>query len=171
MRELKRITESIPKEFLEALMKKETIAPTLKKVLEIGLTKDDSEVSPEEKAKFRTLINSGVLDREVEVLNHDTEKLIDEYLSAEIELAVKMGRLPPEAPQSDYMRKKGKKYVRKQADRLRKLFDSEGRKEEDVREGDDADAGPASARGSDDTGVRDVREERAGHEEGGSVPA
>lgn len=120
MRELKRITDSIPTELIKNLMKKEIIAPTAKALF--GKALEDPSISDEQRERFQLMLDSGVLDREVEVVDFDTEKAIDAYITAELALAVKAGRLPKEAPEWDYLKRKGKKYARKQQKRLEEVF-------------------------------------------------
>lgn len=124
-RELKRITESIPRELLDSLMKKENLSPTIKHLFNKALT--DKEVSAtltdEQRERFKLILESGVLDKQVDVLDFDTEKAIDAYLQAEIELSIRAGRLPKEAPQWAKLLKKGKKYAKRQNNRLKELFD------------------------------------------------
>lgn len=127
VRELKRISENIPSELLATLMKKETVGSTIKGLLEkaIGLKDGEMEMSEEKRQRFKNLLDSGVLERQVDVINQDTEKAIDAYFEAELALAVKMGRLPKNAPMPDFIRKKGRKYARQQQQRLKELFNSD----------------------------------------------
>lgn len=131
-RELKRISEGIPKELLENLMTKEVIGGTVTDLLKkaIALPDGEMDMTPEKRERFQLMLDSGVLDREVEVLNKDTEKLIDAYYDAEIALAVKLGRLPKDAPMPALIRKKGKKYARKQHARLKELYNPEAHQED-----------------------------------------
>lgn len=122
-RELRRISESIPAELLTSLMKKETIAPTIHEILRRGLLESDEVVTPEQKNRFRLILESGIADREIEVIDGDVEKLIDAYVTAEVDLAVKLGRLPKKAPQMKLTNNKGKQYARRQAARLKTLQD------------------------------------------------
>lgn len=148
MRELRRITESIPVALLDNLLKKEVIAPTIKELIEKALTLPESEVTPEQRARFQNLIDSGVLDKEVEVINKDGEEAISKYIDAELALAVKLGRLPKEAPMPPFIRKKGIKYAKRQRARLEKLYSGSA---EEVQQADDG-----SAQGKDDEGDRSL---------------
>jgi len=109
-----------------SLTKKEIQAPTIKKVFELALTKPDDEVSPRQKRNIQAMLDSGRLDREVEVLDHEVEKQIDDYIAAEIDKAVKLGRLPAKAPQLNSLKKKGIQYAKRQEKRLRREFLGEG---------------------------------------------
>lgn len=122
LRVIKMIQDGIPKELLMNLTKKEIQAPTIKKVFELALTKPDDEVSPRQKRNIQAMLDSGRLDREVEVLNYEVEKEIDAYIAAEIDKAVKLGRLPAVAPQLETLKKKGIQYAKRQERRLRREF-------------------------------------------------
>lgn len=122
LRVIKMIQEGIPQELLMNLTKKEIQAPTIKKVFELALTKPDEEVSPRQKRNIQAMLDSGRLDREVEVLDYEVEKEIDAYISAEIDKAVKLGRLPAKAPQLETLKKKGIQYAKRQEKRLRREF-------------------------------------------------
>lgn len=104
------------------LTKKEIQAPTIKKIFEIALTKPDDEVTPRQKRNIQAMLDSGRLDREVEVLDYAVEKEIDAYISAEIDKAVKLGRLPKVAPQLERLKNKGIQYAKRQERRLRREF-------------------------------------------------
>jgi len=116
------IQEGIPRELLMNLTKKEIQAPTIKKVYELALTKPDDEVTPRQKRNIQAMLDSGRLDREVEVLDEEVEKEIDAYMEAEIAKAVKLGRLPKEAPMLNSLKKKGNQYAKRQERRLRREF-------------------------------------------------
>jgi hypothetical protein len=121
---LKEISESIPQELLLNITKKEKQYSTLKQVAEHALTKPDSEVSPKEKRKLQSLLDSGYLEREVEVINTPVEQQISDYVEKEIDRAVKEGRLPKKAPQLKLNSKvnKGKQYAKRKAAQLKALF-------------------------------------------------
>ncbi len=120
------IQDGIPKELLMRLTKTEIQAPTIKKVFELALTKPDDEVTPRQKRNIQAMLDSGRLDREVEVLDHEVEKLIDAYMTEEIAKAVKLGRLPKEAPVLNHLKNKGIQYAKRQERRLRSEFLGEG---------------------------------------------
>lgn len=122
LRVIKMIQEGIPQELLLNLTKKEIQAPTIKKVFELALTKPDNEVSPRQKRNIQAMLDSGRLDREVEVLDYEVEKEIDAYIAKEIDKAVKLGRLPAVAPQLETLKKKGIQYAKRQERRLRREF-------------------------------------------------
>jgi hypothetical protein len=150
LRVIRMIQEKIPKDLLLNLMKEVDEAPTIKKVMELALTKPDSEVSPTKKKNIRRLLASGRLDRKVMVLDHDVEKQIDIFLQEEIDLAVKLGRLPKEAPTLELLNKKGQKYARRQERRLRREFLGEGSDVVDGAEDTPKDASEHPARPVDD---------------------
>ncbi len=125
LRVIRDIQDAIPRELLMRLTKKEMQAPTMKKVFELALTKPDSEVSPRQKRAIKAVLDSGRFDREVEVLDHEVEKEIDAIYEVEIAKAVKLGRLPKEAPQLKSLQNKGTQYARRQEKRLRAEFGAE----------------------------------------------
>lgn len=146
LRVIKMIQDGIPRELLMNLTKTEIQAPTIKKVFELALTKPDDEVSPRQKRNIQAMLDSGKLDREIEVLDEEVEKQIDAYMSAEIAKAVKLGRLPSEAPVLKTLSKKGIQYAKRQERRLRREF---GVKSDDV---DEAAEDDKDLKGSDQTG-------------------
>ena len=89
---LKRIQDSIPQDWLKKLTKKVPSAPTMKKVYELAL-KDDN-VSDETKRKAQAILDSGLLDKEVEVVDKRYETYINKFIDKEIEAAIKRGELP-----------------------------------------------------------------------------
>lgn len=119
---IREIQERIPPDLLKRLMKKELMAPATKKIVEVALTKPDSEVTPRQKRRLQALLDSGQLSREVEVLDHEVEKQIDDFFSKEIAIAVKLGRLPAEAPQLELLKNKGQQYARRKEAQLRREF-------------------------------------------------
>lgn len=123
LRVLREINDSIPKDMLMNLMVKEKQFSTLKKLVELALTKPDSEVSPKQKKRMQAILDSGYLEKEVEVINTPVEKQIDEYLTVAIAEAVKQGRLPKTAPERrmKLLNNKGQQYARRQRERLTKL--------------------------------------------------
>lgn len=123
LRVIKQIQDGIPKELLMNLTKTELQSPTIKKMFEKALV--DPSTTERQKRNIQAMLDSGKLDREVEVLDHEVEKLIDEYLKEEIDKAVKLGRLPKEAPMLDTLKNKGKQYARRQEKRLRTIFTGE----------------------------------------------
>lgn len=124
-REMRRIAENVPSELLKNLIKKEKLSPTLREVIDRAMGDPNAELTVEQRARFQALIDGGYLDREVEVVNPEAESALDAYYAAEVAYAVKVGRLPKEAPIPDFILKKGKKHAKRQAARLEELFSSE----------------------------------------------
>lgn len=147
------IQEGIPKELLLNLTKKEIQAPTMKKVFEIALTKPDTEVSPRQKRNIKAMLDSGRFDREVEVLDHEVEKQIDAYYQAEIDKAVKLGRLPKHAPTLKSLTKKGVQYAKRQERRLRREFLGEGSDVDSATQDDQNDEAQHPSRQADHENV------------------
>lgn len=123
LRVIKQIQDGIPKELLMNLTKTELQSPTIKKLFEKALT--DPSTTERQRRNIQAMLDSGKLDREVEVLDHEVEKQIDAYYEVEIAKAVKLGRLPAEAEKLDTLKNKGNQYARRQEKRLRTLFTGE----------------------------------------------
>lgn len=123
LRVIKQIQDGIPRELLMNLTKTELQSPTIKKLFEKALT--DPSTTERQRRNIQAMLDSGKLDREVEVLDHEVEKQIDAYFEAEIAKAVKLGRLPAEAEKLDTLKDKGNQYARRQEKRLRTLFTGE----------------------------------------------
>ncbi len=94
---LKRIQDSIPESWMSSLVDKVPVAPGTKEACEKAVK--DPDVSEEVKKKAQILLDSGYLDKMMEVVNPYFERLINNFIDKEIGLAVKRGELP-----------KGKKY-------------------------------------------------------------
>lgn len=134
LRVIRNIQEGIPKELLMNLTKTELQSPTIKYIFEKALT--DPSTSERQRRNIQAMLDSGKLDKEVEVLDHEVEKQIDEYFKEKIDEAVKMGWLPAQAPILETLNNKGKQYARRQEKRLRREFtgdvsDVEGDPEEE----------------------------------------
>ena len=97
LKEIQRISKSIPQHLLDQLTHKELQFPTLKEIVVRALSDPEAAhlLSDEDRVKYKAMLDSGSLDSEVEVLNHDIEAQIDKYLEGEFEKARKLGRLPP----------------------------------------------------------------------------
>lgn len=139
LRIIKQIQEGIPQELLRNLTKTELQSPTIKKVFEKVLVHPDT--TERQRRNVQAMLDSGKLDREVEVLDHEVEKQIDVYFEVEIAKAVKLGRLPKEAEKLDTLKDKGNQYARRQEKRLRTLFTGEaGNVDGDPQEDQDHEA-------------------------------
>lgn len=103
---LKRIQDSIPKAWLEKLVRKVPQAPTIKKAYLRAI--DDPNVSEEIKRKARIILDSGYLDKEIEVVDKKWEAHINKFIDTEIKASVKRGELP----KSKKYRNAGKKIKR-----------------------------------------------------------
>lgn len=89
---LRRIQDSVPKEWIAKLTRKVPVAPTIKKAYERAVK--DPEVNDELKRKAQLILDSGYLDKEVEVIDKRVENQINKYIDKEIEAAVIKGELP-----------------------------------------------------------------------------
>ncbi len=136
---LKDIQDRIPRELLLSITMKEKQFGTLKQIAERALTEPDDVVSKEKKQQLKDMIDSGYLDREVDVIDKDIEKQIDKFIENEIAKEVKAGTLPSKAPKLRLKNNKGKQYARRQAARLKALFKgdasgSEGQNDPSIKE-------------------------------------
>jgi len=91
--ELKKIQSKIPKHLLEAAVTVQKATPTIKMVFEKALESDT--ISEEKKQEIRDQLATGKYDREIVVENAKYTKMIDNFVSREINKAIKEGRLPP----------------------------------------------------------------------------
>ena len=92
IKELRRISMSIPKELLNNLMKEQSVAPSIIEIMDKALV--DPDVSEKDKERFRHIKDSGYLNRKEMVVDFEVQKKIDEYLDKEIKTAIKLGRIP-----------------------------------------------------------------------------
>lgn len=90
---LKQIQDSIPKEWVEKVTKREDIAPATKEILERAIL--DPEVDEQFKKEARLILDSGYLNKQVDVEQQDVAELIEAYTEVEILKAVALKRLPP----------------------------------------------------------------------------
>lgn len=120
VRVIKEIQDRIPQDLLKRLTKFELANPTMKKLVETALA--DPDLDPKKRRRYQALMDAGYLDKKIEVIDPEVEKQIDEFITKEIDLAVKLGRLPKEAPQMESLSKKGKQYARRKHKQLKELF-------------------------------------------------
>ena len=109
IRELQRISQSIPKELLDKLMVTRLKSPTVVEVVKKALA--DDTVSKEKKEQLQHLVDSGYLNQTETVADPEIEKQIDEYMDKEIERAIKLGRIPD--PKKDKDLKDFRKKIKK----------------------------------------------------------
>lgn len=110
-KELRRISENIPKELMDRLMKERYEYPTIRKVVNKAL-KDD-EVDEVLKERLRHIKDIGAIDKKTQVVNRTAEKEIDEWMKNEVEKAIKLGRIPHPKDDKDlqaYIKKIHKKH-------------------------------------------------------------
>jgi hypothetical protein len=91
LRELRRIHESIPKEWRERLTYSSLVTPAMAKTVELGLR--DKNVSDHIKEKLRVIKESGLLHQKEMKVNRAVEKKINKYLEDEIQKSIEAGRL------------------------------------------------------------------------------
>jgi len=125
---IKEIQDSIPEELILNITKKEKQFSTLKQVAEHALTlptgDGEGQIPAKEKRRMKSLLESGYLEVEIEVINKPVEEQIAAYFDNEIKRAIKDGRLPKKAPiiRHKSLINKGKQYVKKRNARLKALF-------------------------------------------------
>lgn len=90
---LKEINESVPKAWWKMLIKKVWAYPVIRELVDRGLA--DPEVTKETRDKLITLKLSSEYSEEMEVIDEEIEKKIDELLTRKVRQATKSGRLPP----------------------------------------------------------------------------
>ncbi len=90
---LAEIHTRIPKNLSKNVVSEVLATPTVLMVMEKALEMDS--ISPEKKAKIQTLMDSGEFSRKRVVENPQIVKLIDQFVSREINKAIKSGKLPP----------------------------------------------------------------------------
>lgn len=132
------IQASIPTDLLKNLTIKEKQFSTLKEVVERGLKEPDDVVTPREKRRLQAMLDSGYLEREVDVINRPVEMQIEDFITKEIDRAVRDGRLPPKMDSLKLKSKvnKGKQYARRQQARLASLFGKPSNEVSGPKEGD-----------------------------------
>ncbi len=113
LEELKRITNSIPKKYLSALVVEKELTPVIRSM--VAKASVDEDISSVKRERFKHLLQSGLLDKKKPEVDTNVEKKIDAYVEEEIARAVRLGRLPdPKTdPQFHLFNKKKQKWIRK----------------------------------------------------------
>lgn len=143
LKEIERINKLIPKELLDNVTMKVPASPISKEIVIKALEDAEyyEELIPKnikwwnplswfgedkyrgvwsvhgieiDKAKYQAILDSGELDRMIEVVNPETEKKISEFLDIEFEKSRKLGYLPPVQKMPSLKSKSKKLYVSKQ---------------------------------------------------------
>lgn len=86
------IQKSVPTEWLSKVTKRENIAPTVREVMERAV--NDPDVSDELKAEARMVLDSALMNQQVDSEQLDIAELIDSYVEVEVLKAIILGRLP-----------------------------------------------------------------------------
>ncbi len=89
---LKEITDSIPKELKDSLMKKRLTMPVAKELLELAINEPD--ISEEKKDKYRNLLKAGYLDETEDYYDENVAHQIDVYVESKIMEAINNKQLP-----------------------------------------------------------------------------
>jgi len=90
---LKEISDSVPRVWWKMLTKKVWANPVIRELVDRGLV--DPEVIGETRDKLLILKRSSEYSEEIEIVDEEIEKKIDEYLTRKVRQATKSGRLPP----------------------------------------------------------------------------
>jgi len=113
VKELRSITNSIPKKLIDNLMVEQEVAPTVLEVARRAVL--DPEVDPALKKRLQNLLEAGYLSEKEVAPDHEVEKKIDAWVEKQIKKAVKEGRLPAPKDNEDLkaFKKKAKKWKNK----------------------------------------------------------
>lgn len=96
---LKGIQARIPKLLLKNAVREELLTPTVSMVMEKALL--SPSISEEKKKKIRELKDAGEFSKKHVVDNPQVQKQINNFVSREINKAIKDGRLPPRSKIKD----------------------------------------------------------------------
>jgi ribosomal protein S8 len=109
-KELRRISNSIPAELKDNILIKVRKMETTNEMYENALK--DKDVSEATLKKLQMLKDGGYLDETEFIENDEVIKKINDYLEEQINLSIKLGRLP-DKEELQKLINKTKKYVRK----------------------------------------------------------
>lgn len=90
---LKEINDSVPRQWLNSLTRKQWAYPTLRELVDRGLEQNDLAKGLRE--KLETLKKSQEYSAQEDVIDEEIEKKIDEHLTRKVRQAIKNGSLPP----------------------------------------------------------------------------
>jgi hypothetical protein len=105
---LQEINKSIPQDLLNRLMKKELATPAIAEVVDRAL--GDEDTPADKKERLQAIKDGGFLSIEVEVIDENIERQIDEFITQKVKDAVDKGLLPKEP---EKLKVKSKQYVRR----------------------------------------------------------
>ena len=109
------IQKSVPSEWLSKVTKREHIAPTVKEVMEKAI--NDPDVSEETKEECRMVLNSALMQQQVDSEVSEVAELIDAYIEKEIIKAVILKKLPA------LKKKKSFEVANKRFNKLKEKYD------------------------------------------------
>jgi hypothetical protein len=87
------IQQRVPENLKKNVVRRVYMYPDVRKVMQIAMT--DPGVSPEKQNQIRVLFEAGEFDQMVDEENVEIGKLIDKFISREINKEIKKGNLPP----------------------------------------------------------------------------
>ena len=91
LKELQRISSSIPQELLDRLSNKESKAKVTNEIVDRALR--DPKVPVTVKRRLYDKKQKGQFDVETEEVDREVEEQIDEYVTSEIQRSIRLGRL------------------------------------------------------------------------------
>lgn len=112
IRELNRISKSIPSEYMKNLEIEVDTTPAMKEMFERA--SKDMRLTPEQRRQAKIIHDSGFWAKKHKIVNKDVEKKINDYLEREIEKSKKLGLLSS-TPITDALKNKVKKHAKKRA--------------------------------------------------------
>ena len=92
---LREIQRSVPAEWRKTVVTERKLTPAVEFVFQKAL--EDDSISPEKKAQIKNILDSGMVSTSAPQEDPKFSKQIDEYVTREINKAVKAGRLPPKS--------------------------------------------------------------------------
>lgn len=110
IRELERISKSIPSAYIKDLEIEIDTTPEMKKMFEMAAK--DKSLPAETRKKAQIIVDSGFWAKKHKIANKEVEKKINDYLDAQIAKSKKLGLLS-DTPITDSLKNKVKKHAKK----------------------------------------------------------
>lgn len=106
VKKISKISEEMPGEFRDKLMKKVDMTPAMKEVAERVMA--DKSIPKKKRDRVKNLYNDGHFTRQIEVVDEDVAKKAEKWMDNRIKKAIKDGELPD--PKTD---KETQKWIKK----------------------------------------------------------
>lgn len=100
---LEEIQGRMPQSIRDRLFKRKEAYDAIKEVMSKAL---EEPIGMNKREELEAILGSGMLDKEIVTTNEDVEKEADEWMTREINLAIKRGELPK--PKNPFRRKRRK---------------------------------------------------------------